>query len=464
MKKIIFFVSLIFIFVIVGCGNVNKTGTSNNPDDYLYFYNEDNSLGFLKFENNELVSTISPQFDRDYLETRNQEYGDDYWYVDANKSLIPIKLQDKWGYIKKKKGGVFAIPPTYDFARKFYKNVAVVETNQGWTLIDNDGKRIINSYYDFIGKYKNNHAKCKIGSKYGIIDQTGKVKIKFLYDSLELMDNELIKAEKNDKYGYINYDGDVIVDISYDYIGTFHEGIARILLGNLWGFTKKEGIFINPKYDSISNFKNGIAIFKKDGKFGFIKKDGNIIVQPKYDEAKVFKNSIAPIKLNGKWGYLIKENSSDGIEISQLINPKYDMAYNFESKFAPVRVKNKFGIIDKNGDFIVEPQYPAIKSDYSEGILPIYQDRKWGYLDLNNNGDILVSPQFNKVWKFNNGLAKVQKGQYRGLINKNGSFVLEPNYKDIKISKSNVILALDKENNFFYFDKSGKYLYGPFKY
>src|SRR6056297_1036394 len=119
MKKVALFISLVLVFSIFSCSKTDNYNRGKTSKDYLYFYVEDNNLGFLKYEGNKLNTAISPQFDKNYLKVRNQKYEEDYWYINANKELIPIQLQNKWGYIKKKNGGIFEIPPIYDYARNF---------------------------------------------------------------------------------------------------------------------------------------------------------------------------------------------------------------------------------------------------------------------------------------------------------------------------------------------------------
>ena len=50
---------------------------------------------------------------------------------------------------------------------------------------------------------------------------------------------------------------------------------------------------------------------------------------------------------------------------------------------------------------------------------------KWGYID--REGKIVIKPQFDKAYSFDNGLALVRKNdEKKGYINTEGEFAIEP--------------------------------------
>jgi hypothetical protein len=85
-----------------------------------------------------------------------------------------------------------------------------------------------------------------------------------------------------------------------------------------------------------------------------------------------------------------------------------------------VRDKNSllFGFKDYCGNLVI----PCLFDDYycfSEGLAPVKQKSKWGY--INTNGDYVCAPKFIKATKFDKGLALVieKKGEKLKIIDKN---------------------------------------------
>lgn len=117
------------------------------------------------------------------------------------------------------------------------------------------------------------------------------------YEKLDLMRY----INEKGKYGYMDsVERKVVIEPKFDYIGIFNEDIARVNIGNSWGFINKNGeIIIETKFQLVKDFHEGFAAFmvKKFGmkKWGYINKEGKIIVNPIYDEAGDFNNGIAKV-------------------------------------------------------------------------------------------------------------------------------------------------------------------------
>lgn len=143
------------------------------------------------------------------------------------------------------------------------------------------------------------------------------VDIKFQVKNSEISMQEMIEAaicddkceklnlmryiNEKGKYGYMDsVERKVVIEPKFDYIGIFNEDIAKVNIGNNWGYINKNGeIIIEPKFGLVKDFHEGFAAFmvKKFGmkKWGYINKEGKIIVNPIYDEAGDFNNGIAKV-------------------------------------------------------------------------------------------------------------------------------------------------------------------------
>ena len=91
------------------------------------------------------------------------------------------------------------------------------------------------------------------------------------------------------------------------------------------------------------------------------------------------------------------------------------------------RKNNKLGFINKNGEWIIEPNYSNAK-DFSNGLAPVEKNGKWGYID--ESGEIKIPVKYNDAELFSdNGLAPVKQNGKWGVVDIEGNIVVEPKYE-----------------------------------
>ena len=97
----------------------------------------------------------------------------------------------------------------------------------------------------------------------------------------------------------------------------FHDGMARMRKGGMWGYYNKQGVeVINAHFKEEYNFNDSVAAVNQRGDWGFIDKQGNLIVDAVYDDVQSFYGGIAAVKQHGNWGYINKHGE-------WLITPQY---------------------------------------------------------------------------------------------------------------------------------------------
>ncbi len=169
-------------------------------------------------------------------------------------------------------------------------------------------------------------------------------------------------------------------NISFDWGWDFSEGLAKVQVGEKWGYVDRSGrMIIKPQFQEVSYFAENLASIKLDDKWGYIDRTGKIVIAPKFQEAKEFSEGFASVKFDGKWGY-----------------------------------------IDNKGDFTVQPQYETAES-FREGLASIKTGDLWGYIDP--VGSVKIAPQFTHTWGFSQGVAQVKVGNRIAYINKDGRFI-----------------------------------------
>jgi hypothetical protein len=94
------------------------------------------------------------------------------------------------------------------------------------------------------------------------------------------------------------------------------------------------------------------------------------------------------------------------------------------------------GFYDRTGRFIIKPQFNLVWG-FSDGMAKVYLNKKYGF--VSKEGQV-IEPQFDDASFFENALAVVQKGYLRGLINKEGKFIIEPQFNFLDDFKEGMAL------------------------
>ena len=71
------------------------------------------------------------------------------------------------------------------------------------------------------------------------------------------------------------------IDVVCNFAYPFHEGLARIQVGTLFGFINTTGaIVIKPQFEGAYDFSEGKARVRKGDKWGFIDLKGMFVIKP----------------------------------------------------------------------------------------------------------------------------------------------------------------------------------------
>lgn len=238
-----------------------------------------------------------------------------------------------------------------------------------------------------------------------------------------------LPVQKNRKYAYIDRGGNLVSEFLFKYADAFSEDIALVKYDNNeeWAINENfEKLFILPGY-TYSTFSEGLLDFKLNKKEGYIDKTGKIVIPPQFDIACDFKNGTAVIiqkARRDKYGVIDKMGN-------WLINPDYACIVGFEEKYSIFSIEDgsirgKWGLMDQAGKMLINAQYEhAI--NYREGLVGFLDKYdKYGYMDI--GGNWIIKPQYDDAKMFENGCAAVGIDDKWGIINKSGDWIIDPVY------------------------------------
>ena len=189
-------------------------------------------------------------------------------------------------------------------------------------------------------------------------------------------------------------------------------------------------------------YKPGVVVISRfyygKREYGMLDKEGNVIISPvceNIDDVDNRGNFI--VKYNGKSGV-------NNIENKNIIPFVYDSIRRFSicnTDYYIISLAKKFGVINYKNEIVVPIVYDAI-GEYSEGIVSLCKNGKWGYYNIDNS-QIIIPFKYDKAEPFNSKVAKVKLGNYELYIDRDG-FPTLPNTLSIKDGK---VVIIDSNNN-----------------
>jgi hypothetical protein len=218
--------------------------------------------------------------------------------------------------------------------------------------------------------------------------------------------------------------------------------IISVSLG-LWWNSKWENHF-----DYIGDYNSGRIDVSFKGKSGFVDSSGNIVVPLIYDWVSSFRSGFANVCLNGKWGTINKGG--------KLIIPiKYDFIDNFYLGKAIVKINDKMGLVDSTGKVLISLNYDKIDNSYFN-IVKAELKENWFFLDFDEN--ITKHPNwksnYDDIFTFNQGIARVRHSRKWGFVNKLGKEIIPLKYEYVG-GFINGLARVELDSKWGVIDKSG---------
>ncbi len=307
----------------------------------------------------------------------------------------------------------------------FYGNKTTTCTDcDGFGLMDNSGNIITPAIYSSFTKLNNTTFLCKEAGIY-----TAKKYLLLGIDGKELLANK--KEQKEFQF------------------------LGKDTLLTLYNTSKYQSLSM-----TLYNTHKGIIL--KDIKDGFIIYDKEkLVVVFDYDDYKGCVITIAGKKIIDS--AQVKSCNTYGSPIDDCPFIIATQRKDFKTKLFNLRTQK---YVAGNFDF------SKYLNHYSEGMLAIQQNKKWGYLD--STGKVVITPQFIEAQDFKNGWAVVMKttatalhgSEYMVYINNKGKEM--PNVKAAYLNASSfeegialykTATQMDKPETIFYINATGKSIF-----
>lgn len=219
----------------------------------------------------------------------------------------------------------------------------------------------------------------------------------------------------------------------------------------LWGFIDDHGNEVIPQmYDDVRDFDfEGIALANYKGRWGFINKENNVVIPFQYLDAHPISNGLALVQgFDKKYFYINK------IGRKQFDCPGQE-CQSFKNGLSTFGKGNLKGIIDTTGKVVMEAKYEDLQVLETSTFIAKYGAL---YGIINKQGEWLIKPQFDKIYPGKNKLIRAKKDNLYTFIEAD-NFNGKSNYYDYATDYVNGIAAVKKGENFMLIDENGKQQY-----
>lgn len=214
--------------------------------------------------------------------------------------------------------------------------------------------------------------------------------------------------------------------------------------GDFTGFIDPAGKFvINPMYDSATDFYEGLSVVSRNDSVFFINKENTNVFEKHYADAMVFRYGIAPVKQERKWYFINRQG--------QTVSKAYDEINELSGPAYVVKVKNKYGALDQFGQVILEPKFDKL-GDFKNGYAYYIENGSYGFVSI---AGTVHKAEFEWISDFSEGqIAVVRQNDKYGLVNVFGQKVLECKYDQVMAAPNNVFVVV-QNNAYGFFSASG---------
>lgn len=321
-----------------------------------------------------------------------------------------------------------------------------------------------NIYYDgsLRSNRRSNYLQINKGI-WGYMDESGRVVAapKFILIR-PFEENELVINRTVEGWGVMNSKAKTIIPFEYQAITHFGKSNFLLKIKNKTIVTLAEnGRAIDDQYIGQGRFSEGLArVAKRDtGKsltWGFVNESFEEVISCQYKKVKNFQNGTTAV-LDTCWHFMDKSGN-----ITVTLHKSITEIGDFHEDLAWVKLGSTYGYINKNGVFVMKPNFTAAADFTGFGVANVVIDEQPTLIEKNGSR-MIENGIFGRIYNLDeNGLAKVQHPRRRmfGLINYGGKMVTPMIYDQIGTFQ-NGLAAVRLQGKFGFLDLSGKIVVTP---
>jgi hypothetical protein len=416
---------------------------SNTIEDYarfiqLYPNNQNIEKAWRK-----LYSLYMIEFSEDRIKKFKKEYPN-YPFKDDLKrdqdlsklALYPFKRGKLFGWMNQK--GIEIYSPEFETLNLFSEGLSLAQKNGLYGYVDKLNNVVIPFQFDLGSDFVNGRAVVEKGGKSGVINRAGKYILPLEFTELGQYSDGLIYGTKDSLYAFYDLMGHQVIEPKFSDVFSFEKGKAKVVLNGKEAFIDTTGAYISePMHQEIFYFNDTMLVYRDSTLYGIKTTRNKVIVKPMYEYISPLIGDRAIFVANNKLGYL-DEHGKKVIKNMYELVPNYKQVCLFHEGFARVRIKGKFALIDKNGNYILKPEFTGL-GEYSK-LISFSKGKQWGYINMEDKS-VSILPIFDYASSYHFGLAIVDVKSLQGVINEKAKWIIPAIFTSISLIADNFYLV-----------------------
>ncbi|KJF44278.1 WG repeat-containing protein [Draconibacterium sediminis] len=351
--------------------------------------------------------------------------------------------------------------PLYIATKLIEDEDGIMKMNFGYINLQNEW--VFLPVFDGISWFNElGYAEISIDSKWGLIDKNGQVIFQPRYDGIQRIenDNEHFVVSMADKEGILNLNNNWVIDPIYESVEWFVGEKAIVYYKGKAGIINTNKVWvIEPIYESIAVYGNYVIV-ENENEYGIIDFSNNSIKDIQYEELIFDEESNCFVaRQNGFYGIVNPQGEWQ-------VEPKWEQIIIVNSRHLIVQINEKSGVIDYSENWLIKPSYvnifPAADNLFLVQTESDYYELYYGLVNI--NGDFILECEYKEITPFYApGIAVVvNKSNQCALLNKNGSFITPFEFHKIhNIDGDKEIIVFEVAQKFGCMDLSGNLLISP---
>ena len=160
---------------------------------------------------------------------------------------------------------------------------------------------------------------------------------------------------------------------------------------------------------------------KKGGMAGYANSKGELVIPLKFDVAARFRGNYAKVKVNDKWGLIDK----DGNYVLQPIYRNVGGVANGKAVVSTERLKNYW--VNFSGEPLTKRFFKSVGADNDKVYTASVYGKNWGLYSFEGDKDI-TGEVFTEIRPFGAGLFAAKRNGKIGILDNNGEWIQEPSW------------------------------------
>lgn len=221
-----------------------------------------------------------------------------------------------------------------------------------------------------------------------------------------LVDSRLL-LEYNDKYGYADCSGKIVIPFQYDYAEDFSCNLAKVEIGNGYGFIGTDGQYVIQPIDNDiiwyqPYYKDNVLVYSKANReWGYIDQNGNVLSQFPAETQGVFNESYSNLA-DHMTTYYDPDTQKTGyanINGTITLHPQWDAGSAFDEGIATIENDGLCGLIDPEGKQVTDVCFAKIYKILYDQLQLVVRFPLDNHLYLVSfDGDVIAEYLWNNIW------------------------------------------------------------------